>query len=119
MIRAWLDKNARSLAISLIMVLVFIYFLYLTIQGDRGIIAMLRMQNEVHHSEHRLAQVRNERMTLEARVKRMRPDGIDPDLLDEQARKQLDVARPNEMVIIVAPQQNDGAKQQMLQRTKP
>lgn len=119
MIRSWLDKNARNLAISLVMALVFIYFLYLTIQGDRGIIAMLRMQNEVHRSEHNLAQVRNDRVTLEQRVKRMRPDGIDPDLLDEQARKQLDVAKPNEMVIIVAPQQNHAAPQQMLQRSKP
>ena len=80
---------------------------------------MLRMQNAVHAAEVNLNQVRNDRMILEARVKKLRPDSIDPDLLDEEARKQLDVAKPNDMVIIVAPQQNPDAQQQMLQRSKP
>jgi cell division protein FtsB len=30
----------------------------------------------------------------------MRPDHVDPDLLDEEVRKNLEMAHPNEIVII-------------------
>ncbi len=85
------------------MAVVFFYFLYMTVQGDRGIIAMLRLQNEIRDSENNLARVRAERAALEARVTRMRPSGIDPDLLDEQARRQLNIAKPNEIILLDAP----------------
>lgn len=118
MIRSWLDKNARGLTISLAMAVVFFYFLYMTVQGDRGIIAMLRLQNEIRDAEKNLAQIKTERAALEARVTRMRPGGIDPDLLDEQARRQLNIAKPNEVILLDAPQQTHNKNQSILQRSK-
>ncbi len=39
------------------------------------------------------------RKKLEKRVSLMRPDSIDPDLLDELARANLDYGRPTDLVI--------------------
>jgi cell division protein FtsB len=118
LIRTWLDKNIRSLVIALMMAMVFLYFIYMTVQGDRGILSMLRLQRDLRTAESALAETRGERQVLEARVKHMRPNSIDPDLLDEQSRQQLNLAKPNEVVILTAPQQGGAKKDQMLQRSK-
>jgi cell division protein FtsB len=47
-----------------------------------------------------LADVAAERATLDRRVANMRPDHLDPDLLDTQVRRNLDVAAPDEIVIM-------------------
>lgn len=94
------------------MAMLFVYFLYVTVQGDRGIIAMLRLRNEQHNAEENLAQTRKERTALEARVKHLRPDSIDADLLDEEARRQLNMAKPNDLVVIpLAVQESAGRAQ--------
>lgn len=118
MIRSWLDKNARPLAIALMMALVVLYFIYMTVQGDRGIFSMLRMQNELRTAEEDLARTKTEREALEARVKHMRPDTIDPDLLDEQTRLQLNMVKPEDVVVFTAPQQEKEENPAMLQRNK-
>jgi cell division protein FtsB len=117
-IRSWLDKNARSLAIALMMAMLFLYFVYVTVQGDRGILAMLQMQGTTQAAEAELAALRAERATLEARVKHMRGNSIDPDLLDEQSRSQLNLAGSNDVVVFTAPQQSEGSAPQMVHRNK-
>lgn len=79
---------------------------------------MLRLQRDLRVAESALAETRGERQVLEARVKHMRPNSIDPDLLDEQSRQQLNLAKPNEVIILTAPQQDGAKKDQMLQRGK-
>lgn len=117
-IRSWLDKNARSLAIALMMAMLFLYFVYVTVQGDRGILAMLQMQGTTQAAEAELAALRAERATLEARVKHMRGNSIDPDLLDEQSRAQLNLAGSNDVVVFTAPQHSEGSAPQMVHRNK-
>lgn len=98
--------------------MVFLYFVYMTVQGDRGIMALLRMQSELRTAQGRLDETRAERLTLEARVKHMRPNSIDPDLLDEQSRLQLNLAKPNEVVVLTPLQQENDKKPDMVQRNK-
>lgn len=117
-IRSWLDKNARSLAIALMMAMLFLYFVYVTVQGDRGILAMLQMQGTTQAAEAELAALRAERATLEARVQHMRGNSIDADLLDEQSRSQLNLAGSNDVVVFTAPQQSDGSAPPMVHRNK-
>ncbi len=76
------------------------YFLYHTIEGERGWIAQVHLQNEVAAAEETLAKLKKERQTLEHRVKLMRPESLDPDLLDEEARKSLNYSKQNEIVIL-------------------
>jgi cell division protein FtsB len=83
------------------------YFLYHTIEGERGWVVQVRLQNETHTAEETLAKIRQEREALERRVKLMRPERLDPDLLDEEARKTLNYSKPNEMVILTPQEKSD------------
>ncbi|HUF43773.1 MAG TPA: septum formation initiator family protein [Aestuariivirgaceae bacterium] len=47
--------------------------------------------------------VRAERIALDERVALLRPDSIDPDLLEELARTTLGFVRPNDLVIDTSP----------------
>lgn len=76
------------------------YFLYHTVEGERGWVAQMRLQNETKAAEENLANLRKEREALEHRVKLIRPESIDPDLLEEEARKSLGYTKPNEIVIL-------------------
>ena len=69
-------------------------------QGERGLIAWLRLTNEIRAAKEEAAEVHAEREALERRVSHLRPESLDRDLLDERARATLNVARPDEIVIL-------------------
>ena len=76
------------------------YFAYHLVEGDRGLRAWLRVIQELGRAKENLAAAAAERRALEHRVSHLRSDHVDPDLLDAQARKTLDVAAPDEIVIM-------------------
>ncbi len=76
------------------------YFAYHLVEGDRGLRAWVRLTQELRTSQDALSAVSAERAALEHRVSHMRPDHVDPDLLDSQVRKTLDLVGPNEIVIM-------------------
>ena len=76
------------------------YFAYHLVEGDRGLRAWVRLTQELREAKTRLAEVAGERAALDRRVANMRPDHLDPDLLDSQVRRTLDVAAPDEIVIV-------------------
>jgi cell division protein FtsB len=47
----------------------------------------------------KLTMVRDQRVTLEHKVSLMRPQSIDPDMLDELARSTLDYGKPSDLII--------------------
>jgi cell division protein FtsB len=49
--------------------------------------------------EQKLTAIRAEREQREARVQLMRPESIDPDLLDELAREELEYAKPGDLIL--------------------
>jgi len=75
-----------------------VYFAYHLVQGDRGLIAWLRLTQQIDEARVTLAQLEAERDPLAHRVSLMR-DHLDPDLLDETARGRLNVAGGDEVVI--------------------
>ena len=76
------------------------YFAYHLVEGDRGLRAWVRLNHDMRAARDNLAAVDAERAVLDRRVADMRPDHVDPDLLDEEIRRQLDLASPNEMIFI-------------------
>jgi len=76
------------------------YFSYHLVQGDRGLLAWLRLTQELKGAKVQLASLDAERTALDRRVSLLRPEHIDPDMLDEQARATLNLAGPNEIVIM-------------------
>lgn len=75
------------------------YFTYHLIQGDRGLMAYMSLTQQIAEAKATLATVDNQRLVLDRRVASLRPEHIDPDMLDERARSTLNVIGPNEVVI--------------------
>ena len=76
-----------------------LYFSYHTVQGDRGIIAYLRLKLQVEKTEMALIESNSERDILSRRVQLLRPEFLDRDMLDEQARRSLGLVHPDDLVI--------------------
>jgi cell division protein FtsB len=76
-----------------------IYFGYHIFQGERGLISWFKLSQKVKIDEEHLANLTAEKETLEQRVKLLRPDSIDLDMLDEQARRLLNYAQKDEVTI--------------------
>jgi len=76
------------------------YFAYHLVEGDRGLRAWMRITQDLRQAKSNLADVAAERTALDRRVANMRPDHLDPDLLETQVRRNLDVTAPDEIVIM-------------------
>jgi cell division protein FtsB len=76
-----------------------VYFAYHTIEGDRGVLAWLRLKTEIANAEVHLATLTARQQDLQHRVDLLRPNHLDPDLLGERARAMLDVGRPGDIVV--------------------
>lgn len=76
------------------------YFVYHTIEGDRGLRAWRDINQQLHVANDQLATVAAERDALEHKVDGLNPNHVDPDLLDQQIRQQLDLVSPNEVILM-------------------
>jgi cell division protein FtsB len=79
------------------------YFAYNLFVGDRGLLAWVRLTREIHAESDKLASLRAAQAALDLKVKNLTPDHLDPDLLDERVRATLNLAAPNEIVIMPPP----------------
>lgn len=96
-----LRRRARHIAPQVFFACLLGYFVYHGVQGDRGLIAWARMQEELERLDARQERLAGTRAHWEHRVGLLRPDRIDPDMLDEQARLLLNLGRENEFVIFL------------------
>ena len=76
------------------------YFAYHLIEGDRGFLAWLRLTREIRAENSNLEAVRAQREALDLKVSNLKPDHLDPDLLDERVRATLNLVAPDETVLI-------------------
>ena len=105
-------KRTGQMIASVIGACIVGYFLYHTVEGEHGLVAEMHLQNEVNAAQANLAKLRQEHEALDHRVRLMRPESLDPDLLDEQARKTLDYSKPNEIIVLTPQDQNVAAPKQ-------
>lgn len=99
MIRTREPLRLRHALIPLVCLIVISYFAYHAVYGRHGFIAWLSLQNRVDTLEQQLAGVRATHEQLNRQVALLRPESLDPDLLDERARATLGLANPNDIVI--------------------
>ena len=76
------------------------YFFYNLIEGEHGLIRWLSLTPEIRAENANLEAVRRQRQALDLKVSNLRPDHVDPDLLDEQVRATLNLVAPDEIVIM-------------------
>ena len=95
-----LSSSTRGLALPLVVMSLVAYFGYFAVYGNHGLVNWIRLQHEIDLKQGELDQVRTERTALEHRVRLLRPESVDPDLLEEQARARLGLSEPDEVVIL-------------------
>ena len=95
-------KNKIILYLSfLITFFIFIYLVYFFINGQRGLLKYLYLTKQAEEYDHTLAKLQNDNNYYLDRTKRLKPNTLDLDYLDEQARKKLGLIDKNEIVIIL------------------
>lgn len=75
------------------------YFVVHTIEGDRGILAMMSIRQQIQRAQETRAVTHAERQKLESHVALLRTSGLDRDMLDEQARRVLGLMGDKEIVV--------------------
>lgn len=95
-----LRKRQRHVLLPLLFAVVFGYFAYHLMEGERGVFAFRLLREEVTKAEDTLAEITATRKTWEKRVALLRSQSLDPDMLDERARTLLNVGKPDEIVIV-------------------
>ncbi|MFL6820807.1 MAG: FtsB family cell division protein [Bradyrhizobium sp.] len=66
--------------------------------GKYGLNARQELDQEIVVMTSELARLKRERAEAEQRVSLLRSNRVDPDMLDERARYQLDYVNPNDLV---------------------
>jgi cell division protein FtsB len=70
--------------------------------GKYGLHAQAALDQEMIALTGELARLKQERIALEQRVSLLRAESLDPDMLDERARFQLEFAHPRDLVRVTA-----------------
>ena len=98
-----LRRRARHVIFPALGVAAVVYFAWHGVSGDRGLLALRTLEQEVAVAHADLDRVRDEREQLERRVRLLYPQSLDPDMLDESARRLLNYGLPDEVVILDPP----------------
>ena len=79
------------------------FFAWHAQEGPRGFAFHEKLANQSQQLSGELATIQNQRKEFETRVALLRPESVDPDMLDEMARSTLDVAGPNDLIVLDSP----------------
>jgi len=79
------------------------FFVWHTLQGSRGLIALGAIREQIALAEAELARLEAERDRIELRVSGLRAERLDADALDERARLMLNLSGKDDMVILYGP----------------
>lgn len=90
--------------------LLLIYFSYYALYGDRGLLAQRKLEREAIATQEKLQSLQADRTVLEKRTNGLRPESLDADLIEQQAREQLGLTRAGEQVIITPRTNADSTK---------
>lgn len=93
------DRLAKAFGPALI-ILTLAYFAFHAVQGNYGLTALKDLDNQLALLKPQAEEVKDHRAELEANVDRLRPDNLDPDMLDEQVRRRLGFSNPREVFVL-------------------
>lgn len=95
-----LRRRIRRVSVSFLGVAATFYFVFHVFHGDRGLMALVQLRQQVAQVETTAQTVAAERRYLESKVRLLHPASLDPDMLDERARLMLNYGHPDEIVIL-------------------
>jgi len=76
------------------------YFGLNAYSGDHGLRAREQMDKQIDSLTAQLAQATADRDAWQRRIRLLKSDSVDPDMLDERARELLDYADPHDLVLM-------------------
>jgi cell division protein FtsB len=76
------------------------FFLWSATQGDRGLQAYAVAKQELAAAKDKLSAAEADVVIWERRVANLRANRLDPDALDERARATLNLADPNDIILL-------------------
>ncbi|WP_379070939.1 septum formation initiator family protein [Mesorhizobium sp. UC22_110] len=100
------QTNTGRLIVPTLCAVVLCYFGYHAYHGAFGINSRAKLQEQVASLQAQLASVKERRMEIEQRVRLLHDGSIEKDMLDEQARRALNVTSANEVVIMLPTKAN-------------
>jgi cell division protein FtsB len=89
----------NALALYIIAALVIGYFGVNAYSGNHGLRARQDLDQQIAHLSGELTTLKAERANWERRVSLLKPESIDPDMLDERARSLLNYADPRDLTL--------------------
>lgn len=79
------------------------FFAWHAQEGPRGFAFREKLASQSRQLSEELVAIKKQRTDFETRVALLRPESVDPDMLDEMARSTLDVAGPNDLIVLDSP----------------
>jgi len=98
--RLTLLQVTRGWSFPLLVLALVGYFSYFAVFGNHGLLRWSRLQATVETRQVELEKLSAERVSLERKVRLMRDESIDDDMLEEQARSRLGLTEADEVVIL-------------------
>ena len=98
--RSRLGRFLQSLALLVGAAAIIGYFAVQAYHGNYGLLAQRAFEEEITNLSLERDALRAERADWERRVGLLRADKLDPDLLEELARRELGFAFPNDLVMM-------------------
>ena len=92
-----------ALALYVLAALFIGYFAVNAFTGDHGLRAQQDLDQQTAAMKLELERLKAERTDWERRVALLRPDQLDPDMLEERARALLDAADPRDATLLLNP----------------
>jgi cell division protein FtsB len=94
------QSKVKPLLVPAVCLLLLGYFGYHAVEGDYGHHALQNLKVRESGLGDQLARMKEERRALDRRVSLMRPESLDPDMIEERARRALNVVRAGDIVIL-------------------
>ncbi len=98
-IRRSVSRFFGALVIPAICAVATLYFAYYAIWGTRGVLELGRVDGKLAVQKARLAEVKDQRIRLQHRISLLEPGSVDPDMVEELARGQLQDGGPNQVAV--------------------
>ena len=96
-----ITRRLPGFSAQLLLACLVVYFAYHAVEGDRGINAWWVLRQKITLADATFTALHSQRTGLEERVTHLRPDSLDPDMLEERARVLLNFGYPSETVIML------------------
>ena len=94
------QRNTGRLIVPAVSAVFLAYFGFHAYHGEFGIYSKYRYEGEAVELQARLDTVKAERLEMERRVQLLQDGTLEKDMLDEQARRALNLSQTDEIVIM-------------------